>query len=107
MNPSGCVRFARICAANNAEAEAILARYANTSGVATPDRHVRPAAKPVVRSPGRQWREDAPRTPGSYRWRLHSQWEEVRRTVDGEGHTYSHRFLQYVDAARVGGEWFY
>lgn len=56
---------------------------------------------------GRQWRDEAPRTPGKYRWRLDRKWEDIERTIDSEGKVYSHRFQQPVDAARVGGQWFY
>lgn len=109
MNPSGCVHFARICAANNAEAERILARHATGTHV-DHDGHVWPDAKPAVDRPRhheRGWHETPPKTPGRYRWRLNPTWEEVQRKLDSDGQVYSHRFVQYVDAIRVGGEWFY
>jgi len=57
--------------------------------------------------PPEDWHQEAPPWPGTYRWRLNTQWEEVEREVDAHGKTYSHRFLQYVAAARVGGWWWY
>ena len=67
------------------------------------DHHTRPGACPQVP----HWRDTPPATPGTYRWRLTSQWEEIRRELAGDGTVWSHLFMQFVPAVRVGGEWFY
>jgi len=56
-----------------------------------------------------QWRglDELPPKPGRYKWRLTHQWEDIEREIDVRGRVYSHRFLNWVPALKVGGYWFF